>query len=413
MSCAILLRGRPVDLGGDAVRRDHGHLRRAAGPAEAPRPTPCPAVPERRRARRPRRTRRPRRERSRRWRSARAPDEARPGRRAGVSLGEEPLEQRPHRADERERGEHRDLARPLRRLRRDEEGREQSDPDRVHPARGARAWDRHRVGDHEEEEDQDLGRGHEEPPEGPAGDRPEVPARGHRMPARREDGDAGREREPEPDGDEQQPEPGEDGESAHDDEGERQRHPDRHRPPPEVERLRARLPECEEAEDEPEVRGVEEMPALEADEVLREERHRRRRGEDPPAVHAPPVAVLRARHAQDEGDPVSRQERARRPQEDPWRKNAIPTSSRAHVPSETRIWAIERLNPNNGLPEHLQRDDHHGEMQARIPDRGQQDGVAPSPDRHHRPAGEGGRAHGTVMVLPSVSGRASPRSSPL
>ena len=69
--------------------------------------------------------------------------------------------------------------------------------------------------------------------------------------------------------------------------------------------------------------------------------------------------------------------------------------------------------PEDGLPEHLQRDDHHGEMQARIADRGQQDGVAPSPDRHHRPAGEGGRAHGTVMVLPSVSGRASPRSSPL
>src|SRR6516164_2599866 len=66
------------------------------------------------------------------------------------------------------------------------------------------AGNRARVGDHEEEEDEDLGRGHEEPPERPAGDRPEVPAGRHRVPARREHGDPGSEREPEADRDRQQ-----------------------------------------------------------------------------------------------------------------------------------------------------------------------------------------------------------------
>ena len=54
------------------------------------------------------------------------------------------------------------------------------------------------------------------------------------------------------------------------------------------------------------------MPA-EADQVLREDRDRGGAGEDPPALHAPPVAVLGARDPQDEGDAVAGQERARRP----------------------------------------------------------------------------------------------------
>jgi hypothetical protein len=33
-----------------------------------------------------------------------------------------------------------------------------------------------------------------------------------------------------------------------------------------------------------------------------------------------------------------------------WRKKAMPTSSTAHVPSATRIWAIDRLNPNAVWP---------------------------------------------------------------
>ncbi len=67
--------------------------------------------------------------------------------------------------------------------------------------RGPTRGDRLRVGDHEEEEDQDLRRGHEQPPELPARDRPEVPARRHRVAARGEHADAGCEREPEADRD--------------------------------------------------------------------------------------------------------------------------------------------------------------------------------------------------------------------
>ena len=53
-----------------------------------------------------------------------------------------------------------------------------------------------RVGDHEEEEDEHLGRGDEHPPEVEARDRAEVPARGHRVAREREHADPGRERQP-------------------------------------------------------------------------------------------------------------------------------------------------------------------------------------------------------------------------
>jgi hypothetical protein len=75
--------------------------------------------------------------------------------------------------------------------------------------------------------------------------------------AERDDDDRGAEREPEADRDEEQAEPVEDRESAGDDDREGERHPSRHRPPPELERERAVLAEDQEAEDEPEVRRVE------------------------------------------------------------------------------------------------------------------------------------------------------------
>ena len=133
------------------------------------------------------------------------------------------LDEPSRRADERERREDRDLRRELGRLRRDQERREQSHSDRVRaPSRGARGR-RLRVGDHEEEEDEDLGRGDEQPPELPALDRPDVPGGRHRVAARGEHADPGGERQPEPDGDLQQVQPPQDEEASDDDQRQRER----------------------------------------------------------------------------------------------------------------------------------------------------------------------------------------------
>ena len=291
------------------------------------------------------------------------------------------------RADERERRQHGDLRGELGRLGGDEEGREQSDSDGVAEATCASVGDRLRVGDHEEQEDQDLRRGHEEPPEVPAGDRPDVPTGGHRVPAHCEQCHAGGEREPEAHRDGEQAEPREDRESTDDDDAEGERHPRRHRPPPEVERVRAELSEREEAHDEPEVRGIEDVPAVDLDHVLREKRDGRRSGEDPRAVQAPPVAVLRSGHAQDEGDAVAREERARGPHEDLMAKERDSDLEDGARPQGYEDLRDRQVEAERRLPEHLQRDDHGGEMKSWIADRRQQNRVLRSPDRQRRPTG--------------------------
>ena len=74
-----------------------------------------------------------------------------------------------------------------------------------------------------------------------------------------------------------------DGQAAGDDQRDRQREPEGHRPPPEVEWFGTGLAEHQEAEDEPEVRGVEDVAASPADQVLRQERD----GGRPAKIHAP------------------------------------------------------------------------------------------------------------------------------
>ena len=73
-------------------------------------------------------------------------------------------------------------------------------------------------------------------------------------------------------------------EAAGDDDHERERHPGRHRRPPEVERVGAVLAEQQEAEHEPEVRRVEDVASAEPDHVLREERRPPR---SPAKIHQP------------------------------------------------------------------------------------------------------------------------------
>ena len=158
----------------------------------------------------------------------------------------------------------------------------------------------------EEQEDEDLGREHKDSPELPALDRAHVPACRHCVAAQCKDAEAGREREPEADRESDQPDAAEDREAADHDQRERQRETHRHWAPPEVERLGDRLAQHEENEDEADVRRVEDVPPAEADQVLREDRDRRGRREDPPTLEAPPVAVVGARDAQDEGNAVAR-----------------------------------------------------------------------------------------------------------
>ena len=158
-----------------------------------------------------------------------------------------------------------------------------------------------------------------------------------------------------------------------------QRHPRRHRPPPEVERIRAELPEGEEAHDETEVRRVEDVSSVDADHVLREQRDRGGPGEDPRAVQAPPVAVLGPGHAQDEGHTVSGEQRARGPHDDVVAEEGDADLEHGARPERDEDLGDRQVEAERRLPEHLQRDDHRGEMKARVADRRQQNGVLPFP----------------------------------
>ena len=322
-----------------------------------------------------------------------------PGRPGAAEPRREHLGDGPGRADERERPEHGDLGGELGRLRRDQEHGDQRDPDGVEPPAEPPGRDRLRVGDHEEEKDEDLGREDEHAPELPAGHGPQVPARGHRVPARREHGDPGGKRDPEEDGELEQPQAREDGEAADEDDDERERHPRRHRPPPECERVRALGAEEQEAEDEPEVRGVEDVAAAEVDQVLREQRHGRSPGEDPPAVQAPPVAVLRARDAQDECDAVPGEERARGPHEHVLAPQRDPHFEHCAGQQRDEDLGDRELEPERRLAEHLERDDHRRQVEPRVPRSRQQHRVFRAANPYGRPAGEGrGRAHPAMLL---------------
>ena len=137
------------------------------------------------------------------------------------------------------------------------------------------------------------------------------------------------------------------------------------------------------------------MAPAKLDQVLGEKRHGCCPREDPPAVHAPPVAVLGARHAEDEGDAVSGQERARGPHE-----HVLAPHGDPHFEHRARQQGDEDLRNREPelerhLSEHLQRDDHCGEMEPGIAPRRQQHGVLRASNLQGRPAaaGSGGGAH--------------------
>ena len=181
----------------------------------------------------------------------------------------------------------------------------------------------------------------------------------------------------------------------------------RHRPPPELEWIGPLRAEQQEAQHEPEVRGVEDVVAPELDQVLGQQRDGGGAREDPPAVHAPPVAVLGPRHAEDEGDAVSREQRARRPEDHVLAPEG--DSHLEHCAGEQRDEDLGDREPEveRDLPEHLQRDDHGREVQSRVADARQQDRVLRAADPHGRLAGGRGRAHRLMVCRDAANSLAS------
>ncbi len=93
-------------------------------------------------------------------------------------------------------------------------------------------------------------------------------------------------------------------------------HPRPQRDPPQILRFGELGPESDESYDQAEVRGIEDVAALPADQILRRHRDDDDRYEDPDPVQTPPVTVQRPGSAQDEGRAVSGEQAAGRPQDD-------------------------------------------------------------------------------------------------
>jgi hypothetical protein len=178
-----------------------------------------------------------------------------------------------------------------------------------------------------------------------------------------------------------------DRETADDDDRERQGEPPRHRPPPEVERLRVLRPEQQETEDEAEVRRVEDVRAAELDHVLGKERDGGGAREDRPAVQAPPVAVLGPGDPQDEGDSVPGQHRARRPHQ-----HVLAEEGDAHFEDRAGTDRDQDLGDRQpeverDLAEDLERDDHRGEVEPSVAQPREEDRVRPAADHQSPPGG--------------------------
>ena len=397
-------RQRAVDLRRDVVRVQHRH-RRQRGRRRAGRGERLPAQPGRRAREQQEHDVERGRGDQRAGRERPAGDDVAQRRTEPVARlarrRQEALEQRARGTRDRQRAEQPHLRAELRLLRRDEQGAEQPDAHRERDPRDAPARDRLRVGDHEEHEQEDLGRGHERRPERPARERPEVPARRHPVIGDRDHGEPGRERRPEPHRDAEQADAPEDHEAVQHDDPQAERDPREHRPPPEVQRLRARLAEDEEARDERHVGRVEDVAPAVADEVLREDREDPHGDVDPPAVQAPEIAVLGPRDAQDERDAVRRQQRARRPHD-----HAALAELERHVEHGAGRERQEDLGGRDAevqdrLPEDLQRPDDRRQMHPRIPPARQDHAVAPAPDAQpgSRRPDRGGRGHPPEGVM--------------
>ena len=286
---------------------------------------------------------------------------------------------------------------------------EQPDADGVERGAPTRPLgNRLRVGDHEEEEDEHLGRDHEHPPEVAARDR----RRGASGPSSR--GRSARARRCRPRTRARSRRRSRAGAAARGS----TRPPATmitsasasqvgHRRPPEVERVgAARCRAARKQSTRPKLDGLKRCRPRIADHVLREQRDRRRRGEDPPAAQAPPVAVLGSGDAKDEGDAVAGQERARRPHDHALAPERDRELEHGHVSRATRIWAIESWKPNATCPSTCSETITAARCSRGSRNVGSRTGYAVPRIRSVGllGAGYGGRAHRAIMVEAQGSG---------
>ena len=134
----------------------------------------------------------------------------------------------------------------------------------------------------------------------------------------------------------------------------------------------------------PKFDGLKMWLATHADQILREQSDRGRSREDPPALHAPPVAVLRARHSEDERDAIAGQQCARRPHDHVLASERDRELENAGSDERDEDLGDRQAEVEGDLAEHLQRDDHGCEMQPRVAERGQQDRVLRAPEAQRR-----------------------------
>ena len=171
------------------------------------------------------------------------------------------------------------------------------------------------VGDHEEQEDEDLGRREHDPPEVGAADRGERPTRRDGVPEGGEDGHAGRQRQPEGQAHAEQAQATADEQATGEDHRVRGDHRRTDRRPPEVERLHPLASEQDERADERDVRRVEDVPAADTHEVLGHQAGEPDGDEQVPSVERPVPTLLGPDHPEQQGGARRRLERAGRPHE--------------------------------------------------------------------------------------------------
>ena len=232
---------------------------------------------------------------------------------------QQPGQREPAGARDDQAGQDRSLGPELKGCRSEQQDRKQGHDDTEHESRRLAVGDGARVRDHEQGEDQHLGRGDQDLPQVTTAQGGHMPAGHHAVVwhGRERQGDEGGEPEHVAELEAEQLELPADEDAADDEDRVREVHPGPERDPPEILGLGELWPERDERDHQAEVGRVEDVPALPPDQVLRSHREGDHAQEDPDSVQAPPVAVQRAGHAEDEGGAVARKKARGRPQDDP------------------------------------------------------------------------------------------------
>ena len=124
------------------------------------------------------------------------------------------------------------------------------------------------------------------------------------------------------------------------------------------------------------------MSAAPPNQILRGHGERDHADEHPDAVGAPPVAVKRARRAEDEGGAVACQQTARRPQDHLVLEEGDGELDQRSGGKADQDLSDREAEVEDGLPQHLERKQHGGHVQARVSEAWEQDRVITAADMH-------------------------------